>query len=148
AGMYTAALFGGVRCIHMGIDLAAPVGTPVHAFFEGEVYLAGDNRAPGDYGPTVITRHVLGGTELYALHGHLSRRTLEHATPGRRFAAGEVLAWIGDETENGGWNPHLHFQLSYERPDVPDLPGVVTEADREAALKKYPDPRLVLGPLY
>jgi hypothetical protein len=31
---------------------------------------------------------------------------------------------------------------------VADLPGAVSDADREAALAIYPDPRLVLGPLY
>ena len=60
----------------------------------------------------------------------------------------EVIAWIGDRHENGGWNPHLHFQLSLVRPEVADLPGAVSDADRAHALTLYPDPRLVLGSLY
>ena len=60
----------------------------------------------------------------------------------------EVIGWFGDSTENGGWEPHLHFQLSLVEPTTHDLPGVVAPEDREQALKKYPDPRLVLGPIY
>jgi hypothetical protein len=55
---------------------------------------------------------------------------------------------VGDRHENGGWNPHLHFQLSRVAPDVPDMPGAVCAADRDDALRRYPDPRLVLGALY
>jgi murein DD-endopeptidase MepM/ murein hydrolase activator NlpD len=61
---------------------------------------------------------------------------------------GELIATIGDEKENGGWPPHLHLQISYEQPVNNDLPGVVKLADRDASLKIYPDPRLIIGPVY
>src|SRR4051794_1871161 len=48
--MYNTALFEGVRDIHMGIDISGPVGTPIHAFHDGEIFLAACNSAPGDYG--------------------------------------------------------------------------------------------------
>ena len=147
-GMYTTALFEGRRDVHMGVDLAAPVGTEVHAFADGEVHRFGYNPAPGDYGHTLVTRHDVRGVTVYALHGHLSARSLEGRFEGQPVVRGEVIAWLGDRHENGGWNPHLHFQLSLVRPEVADLPGVVTVADREEALRRYPDPRLVLGPLY
>ncbi len=147
-GMYTANLFGGVRDVHVGIDLAGPIGTPVSAFYEGEIHMFGNNRASGDYGYTIITRHVFDGIDLYALFGHLSARSIENKEAGQKIKAGEVIGWLGTETENGGWNPHLHFQLSYEKPLKCDLPGAVSEEDRADALRKYPDPRLVLGPLY
>ncbi len=147
-GMYTAALFGGERDVHMGVDLAAPVGEPVYAFWAGEVHRFGYNGAPGDYGHTLVTRHVVKGRELWALHGHLAARSLEGRFEGQRLERGEVIAWVGDRHENGGWNPHLHFQLSLVRPEVADLPGAVSDADRSRALEIYPDPRLVLGALY
>lgn len=147
-GMYTSALFGGVRDIHVGIDLGAPVGEAVHAFWEGEVHRFAYNAAAGDYGYTLVTRHVFGETALYALHGHLAARSIEGRFEGQRVARGEVIAWVGDRHENGGWNPHVHFQLSLVRPEVADLPGAVSDADREEALRRYPDPRLVLGALY
>lgn len=147
--IYTTELFReGGRCIHVGIDVGAPVGTECRAFFEGSIFLQGYNGAAGDYGYTIITRHELNGVELFALWGHLGKRSIELRHDGDAFRAGDVIAYLGDRHENGGWNPHLHFQLSYERPTKPDMPGVVSEADRARALEIYPDPRLVLGPLY
>jgi murein DD-endopeptidase MepM/ murein hydrolase activator NlpD len=150
-GMYETALFqgkDGPRTIHMGIDIGAPVGEPVHAFFDGEIFLTAYNGSEGDYGHTVITRHYLDGEELYALHGHLSEKSTRERKPGMKFNAGDVIAWVGNRQENGGWNPHLHFQLSFKCPEKCDMPGVVNSSQREAAKKIYPDPRLVLGPLY
>jgi murein DD-endopeptidase MepM/ murein hydrolase activator NlpD len=148
AGMYDQELFSGERNIHVGIDIAAPAGEPVMAFFDGDIFLFQDNDRTGDYGPTIITRHFLKGLSLYALHGHLSRSSLRNIRIGQKLRAGEVFAKIGDRDENGGWNPHLHFQLCLEEPKIADLPGVVSEADLAMAIKRYPDPRYVLGPLY
>jgi murein DD-endopeptidase MepM/ murein hydrolase activator NlpD len=150
-GMYTAGLFTGgesARDIHVGIDIAAPVNTPVHSFWDGEIFLFGYNPAAGDYGNTLILKYVLGDIELYALYGHLSGKSIAGKRAGQRVNRGEIIAWLGDKHENGNWNPHLHFQLSYVRPTVCDLPGVVAEKDRAEALRIYPDPRLVLGALY
>ena len=58
------------------------------------------------------------------------------------------MATVGNNTENGGWPPHVHFQLSLIEPKTCDLPGVVSEKNHEMALKIFPDPRLVLGNLY
>ena len=147
-GMYTQELFLGERDIHMGIDLAAPVGTPVYAFAPGEIFLFAYNSAAGDYGYTLITRHEIEGQKFYALFGHLSKKSIEQKNLGQGFDRGEVIAWVGDRHENGGWNPHLHFQLSLVAPLKADMPGVVNEKDRQQALETYPDPRIILGPLY
>lgn len=152
SGMYTSKLFTGdpkaVRDVHVGIDLAAPIGTSVHAFDDGEVHLTGINDAVGDYGGTVVTKHLFDGRDLYVLHGHLSHDSILLHEPGEKLSRGDIIGWIGDENENGGWNPHLHFQLSWLKPELCDLPGTVSDQDRDQALKDYPDPRLVLGPLY
>jgi hypothetical protein len=50
--------------------------------------------------------------------------------------------------ENDRKMPHVHFQLSSHPPDTHDMPGAVSIEDRPRALLDYPDPRLVLGPLY
>ncbi len=151
-GMYQTALFtgdpAGARNIHVGIDISGPVGTPVHAFYEGRVFLAGINPAAGDYGGTLITEHELGGRKIWALHGHLSHASVLNRRVGDAFKKGDVIATLGNKAENGGWNPHLHFQLSWQKPERCDLPGAVNEKDLEQALEVYPDPRLVLGPLY
>jgi murein DD-endopeptidase MepM/ murein hydrolase activator NlpD len=151
AGMYSSEIFlssGEPRNIHVGIDIGAPVGTDIHSFADGEIFLSGYNGAEGDYGFTLITKHSFSGVDLYALYGHLSKASVANKAQGQKISAGEVIAWVGDKHENGGWNPHLHFQLSYLRPEKCDMPGVVAEKDREKALRQYPDPRLVLGNIY
>lgn len=147
-GIYTQPLFGGARTLHVGVDLGGPAGTAVHAFAGGEVIHAGTNPAAGDYGPTLVTAHEVDGRPLYALFGHLSAASLARSPVGRRFGAGDVLGWLGEPHENGGWPPHVHVQLAWERPETHDLPGAVRPADREEALRRYPDPRMVLGPIY
>ncbi|MCO4774172.1 MAG: peptidoglycan DD-metalloendopeptidase family protein [Deltaproteobacteria bacterium] len=147
-GMYEQDLFDGARTLHVGIDLGGPPGTPVKAFADGVVFAAGSNPEPGDYGHVIVTEHVLEGQTVWALYGHLSSASLDDVSPGQSIVAGQELGVLGDESENGGWPPHLHFQLSLERPQTHDLPGVVDPAEREAALRRFPDPRLVLGPLY
>jgi hypothetical protein len=148
--IYTQDLFAGVerRTVHVGIDIGGPPGTAVSAFAAGTVLHVGYNPAEGDYGHALVTHHVLDGVDLYALCGHLAASVLDLSPSGRVFEAGELLAEFGAESENGGWPPHLHFQLAWERPETHDMPGVVTGAERLDALQRYPDPRLVLGPLY
>ena len=147
-GTYKASLFKGGRNIHMGIDFFAPIGTPLYAFEKGEIFLTGYNSAKGDYGYTLITKHQISGVILFALYGHLSKVSIEKKRRGEKIEKGQVIAWVGERQENGGWIPHLHFQLSFERPLISDLPGVVSQKDLSIALLKYPDPRLVLGPIY
>ncbi len=148
-GMYNTELFReGARDLHVGVDLGGPVGVAVHAFDDGEIHALGYNPAAGDYGHVIVTAHAVEGATLWALHGHLGARSLEGRRVGDALRRGEVLGWIGDRHENGGWNPHLHFQLSWERPETHDLPGVVRFDERDAALRRFPDPRGVLGPLY
>ena len=146
--MYNTELFGGERNVHMGIDIGGPVGTPCMAFMDGEVSHFGYNPAAGDYGNVIITKHEISGVPIWALYGHLNPASIEGKKVGKRVLAGEVVAWFGSFEENGGWEPHLHFQLSLVEPETHDLPGVVAPEDRVQALRDYPDPRLVLGPIY
>lgn len=148
-GMYTGKLFEKeARTIHMGVDIGAPAGTTVYAFDDGKVIHAGYNPEPFDYGFVIVTEHRNKDGDLYwVLFGHLSKESVEHC-PKSPFNKGEILGWLGDKSENGGWNPHLHIQLSTVRPETHDLPGVVSLPEREQALLLYPDPRIVLGDIY
>jgi murein DD-endopeptidase MepM/ murein hydrolase activator NlpD len=146
--LYHQSMFDNSRHYHMGIDLGAPAGTNIHAFDDGEIFLFTEHKTPGDYGPTIITKHQIEGIDLYALHGHLSKDSLTQIKCGQQIKKGEVFATIGDQFENGGWPPHVHFQLSYKAPKTANMPGVVSEQDLKSALSIYPDPRIVLGPIY
>lgn len=147
-GIYTQALFQGGRCVHMGIDLGGPAGVAVHSPLPATVIRAADNDRPGDYGPTLVLELEREDGPRWLLLGHLSRASLRHSPVGRRVAAGDVVGWLGDQQENGGWPPHVHVQLSAGRPELADLPGAVRLDEREAARRRYPDPRGLLGPLY
>jgi len=147
-GMYKGEQFEGIRNIHVGIDIGTPAGEPVLAFFPGTIFKLGDNALPYDYGPTIITQHQWLDQTVYALHGHLSRSSLNEWKEGDSFDMGTTLAQVGEAHENGGWNPHLHFQLSFVEPEGFDLPGVVSLKSRSWAQRAFPDPRLVLGQLY
>ena len=146
--VYNADLFKSIRNIHVGIDIGGPVGTPCMAFMEGKIFDFGYNPEAGDYGNVVITEHIISSVKIWSLYGHLDSQSIINKTKGQFIKKGEVIGFFGDESENGGWEPHLHFQLSVIEPETHDLPGVVSMEDRESALRKFPDPRLVLGPLY
>jgi len=151
-GMYTQALFGGERTIHVGLDIGGPAQTSIYAFEDGIIHSFADNDVDGSYGPTIITQHELlidgKAQTIWVLHGHLSRESLHDLVVGVPIKKGQQIATMGDEHENGGWPPHVHIQLSLVEPKVPDLEGVVAPEHRKAALKRYPDPRNILGRLY
>lgn len=146
--MYVAAQYNDERNIHMGVDIWAKAGEPVFSFYEGAVAYKRDNNQQGNYGPTIILRCEISDTVLYALYGHLSRASLQMLSLGEIVRKGQRIGELGEEHVNGGWIPHLHFQLSLEDPGEADMPGVVSTDDREEALQIYPDPRIVLGDLY
>lgn len=137
------------RTVHMGDDIFAPAGTPVLAVADGKILSFTDNAVAGDYGPTMITEHqLISGETVYALYGHLSRESLADKQPGQTVFAGQHIATVGDKTVNGGWAPHVHFQISLVKPEICDMPGVVAPSNFEEAKKTYPSPRSVFGDIY
>jgi hypothetical protein len=106
------------------------------------------NSSSGDYGGTVITEHVIAGIKFWALHGHLSHDSVQHALDLKNFEAGQIIGRLGHPEENGGWPPHLHFQLSLLEPKKCDMPGVVSNTHHLKSLGIFVDPRIVLGNLY
>lgn len=147
-GMYVAPQYDNRRNIHMGIDIWTEAGSPVFSFYGGTIAYLRDNNETGNYGPTLVIEYDLNRRKLFALYGHLSRPSLENWSPGDAVGRGEQIATLGKATVNGGWAPHLHFQLSVEDPGEADMPGVVADGERDRALRVYPDPRRVLGDLY
>ena len=91
---------GGVE--HDGIDLAAPVGTPVRAAAAGTVLFAGRQRA---YGLIVIIEHDNGLVTIYAHNKEL------HVQSQQKVAANQVIASVGHSGRTTG--PHLHFEVRH-----------------------------------
>ncbi len=106
------------RVPHPGLDIAAPLGTPVHAVFDGLVeyadWLSG-------YGYTVILRHPVGYFTVYA---HLDR-ILVHK--GEVVPQGDAIGTVGDSIEGSGTS--LYFEIrrgGIAVPPSPWLKGVVS----------------------
>ena len=134
------------RTIHIGIDLFMEAGSAVYAPLDGVVHAVRNNAAALDYGPTILLRHATpDGTEFFTLYGHLSMDSLEGLSPGDIVRGGDRIAKIGTPPTNGGWPPHLHFQIVADMLDRDgEFPGVATPSQREIWLSLSPDPNLIL----
>ncbi len=87
---------------HLGLDIAAPTGTPIKAAAGGTV---SRSERLGSYGLMVIVDHGGGWSTLYA---HASRLLV---SPGQRVSRGETIAQVGATGNTTG--PHVHFEVIY-----------------------------------
>ncbi|MGR3914248.1 MAG: aminotransferase class III-fold pyridoxal phosphate-dependent enzyme [Gammaproteobacteria bacterium] len=139
------------RTLHLGIDIFMPAGARVFAPLDGVVYAAGNRDAPFDYGGVLIIEHRAEDRRgrplaFHTLYGHLSPSSLAHWSPGDAVAAGQLLARLGAPEENGGWPPHLHFEIITDMLGQRDtFVGVGTQQHRAVWLSLCPDPNLMLG---
>jgi hypothetical protein len=130
-GLYETALFGKTtddkattvlpRTVHVGIDLALYVGSPVYSFdHNGVVESVGYNPAHGDYGHVVVVRYATSSPQqhhdhgnnstnddviqyYYVLYGHLdSASSTKRHRVGDSIPKGSIIGWLGDAYENGG----------------------------------------------
>lgn len=152
--LYTSPLFGASsnptderRTIHLGVDLFVAPGTAVYAPLEGVVHALANNTGALDYGPVAILRHATNvGQEFFTLYGHLTRETLRLLRVGQTIARGEKFARVGVVQENGGWPPHVHFQVIVDLLDRgTDFPGVAAASERGVWTSLCPDPNWLLG---
>ncbi len=98
SGSYT--ITQGYSIYHQGIDLAAPIGTPVLAANSGVVIFAGTNSS--GYGLAVVLAH---GPYL-TVYGHLSQWNVRC---GDQVGLGQVIGLVGSTGRSSG--PHLHFEI-------------------------------------
>jgi murein DD-endopeptidase MepM/ murein hydrolase activator NlpD len=85
---------------HLGVDYAAPTGTPVRSVGQGVVDVAGSQ---GGFGNVVMVKHANGHTTVYA---HLSKINVRK---GQAVVQGQTVGLVGAT----GWatGPHLHFEF-------------------------------------
>ncbi len=151
------------RTIHLGMDVFLTAGSPVFAPLEGKVHSFRNNTQPLDYGPCIILEHVAEEPEgadepevtagstgsamtFYTLYGHLSVESLNGLFEGKRIEKGERFATLGDPSVNGGWPPHLHFQIVTDMLGKKgDFPGVGGPGQRNVWRSLSPDPNVILG---
>ncbi len=126
---------------HLGVDYAAPYGTPVHATGDGTVMTATRNRANGKY---IKIRHNRSYITYYL---HLSRFAKGIAR-GKRVRQGQVIGYVGSTGLATG--PHLDYRIKvngrFVNPRTIRLPSKspVPRSDlalfrktRDAALRRF-----------
>jgi len=136
--------------VHLGIDLFIEPGTPLFIPWEGKVHGFSANAGPLDYGPTIILEHEVEtdgvSRRFYTLYDHLAADALDGLQKGKMVKKGERFASVGSASENGGWPPHLHFQIILDMLGREgDFPGVCRDSEKDVWLELCPDPNLILG---
>lgn len=86
---------------HPGIDIAAPLNTPIYAAGPGTVLRAG---AATGFGQAIYLQHDDGSVTVY---GHIETM---YVSAGQRVAGGQRIAGVG--TRGFSTGPHLHFEVT------------------------------------
>ncbi|BAZ48354.1 peptidase M23B [Nostoc sp. NIES-4103] len=87
---------------HSGVDLLAPVGTPVEAIAPGTVVFAKDQ---GTYGKLVIINHTGGLQSRYAQLDSIK------VSVGQQVNEGDIVGTVGTTGQPTSKQPHLHFEM-------------------------------------
>ena len=95
--------------LHRGLDIAAPIGTPIVAAAAGTVIGSGWH---GGYGNLVKLEHLDGSVTYYA---HNNRILVTH---GQKVKQGEQIAEMGSTGRSTG--SHLHFEVHLRDKRVAD----------------------------
>ncbi len=109
-GMRVHPVVGGMRA-HKGIDLSAPVGTPIYATADGTV-----SRASwfSSYGLYISLEH---GGDLQTRYAHLSKLNVAE---GQRVQKGDIIGFVGSTGRSTG--PHLHYEVRVDGQAVNPIP--------------------------
>lgn len=104
--------FEGRRKMHAGIDLSAPIGTPIYATADGVVSDAGYNS--GGYGNLIKINH---GRNIETRYAHLSSIGVR---PGQRVTRGQLIGRMGSTGRSTG--SHLHYEVRIDGNPVNPIP--------------------------
>ena len=133
--------------MHLGVDIFAPAGTPILAPLNGEIIAIENRKNTLDYGGMIILKHVADNHGVfYSLYGHLSPNFPEYYKIGLEIKKGQQFCFLGDDSVNGGWAPHLHFQIALTTNGLEnDWPGVADPDDLDFFNAICPNPAAILN---
>ncbi|MVO16578.1 aminotransferase class III-fold pyridoxal phosphate-dependent enzyme [Parasedimentitalea huanghaiensis] len=145
------------RTVHLAVDGFAPAETPLYAPLQGEVFVVENRNRHLDYGGVIILRHKTPDDDaFYTLYGHLNPECCDRLTPGDVIEKGSEFCRLGNANQNGGWAPHVHFQLALTTKGIEtDWPGVADPDEmvlweaicpNPAALLNLPDQKVMYQP--
>jgi len=107
SGYYLRPIAGGTKTQGLhgynGVDLAAPVGTPILASATGDVIISRSGGWNGGYGTYIVIKHPNGTQTLYA---HNSKNIVSE---GAHVVAGQIIGYVGSTGKSTG--AHLHFEV-------------------------------------
>ena len=103
--------FRGRAAMHAGIDLAAPLGTPIYATADA---IVGRSEWANGYGNLIELSHGRGITTRY---GHLSKSMVKE---GQRVKRGDLIALMGSTGRSTG--SHLHYEVRIDGKAVNPVP--------------------------
>jgi murein DD-endopeptidase MepM/ murein hydrolase activator NlpD len=106
---YRKSPFTGKREFHEGMDIAAPLGTPIRATADGIVSFAGP---AATFGNVVFIQHGHGFATAYGHNSTIRVRT------GQRVRRGDIIAYVGNTGRTTG--PHVHYEVHVD--GVPSNP--------------------------
>ncbi len=113
---------------HKGVDLAAPIGTPIHATGDGRIEIMSRQN---DYGNMVKISHNKTYSSVY---GHLLKFQ-KGLSKGSVVKRGQVIGYVGQSGLATG--PHCHYEFHINRqprnPTTTDLPRAAPVSARERA---------------
>ena len=133
------------RDFHLGIDIWAAANTPLFAPCDMVLHSMAYNAAELDYGHTLI--YYIEKMDCHLLLGHLSKYSLESKELGMYAEVKSQIATLGNPSENGGWETHVHVQLIKDIGDMKgDYPGVCTRSDIDFYRSNCPNPICLIHP--
>lgn len=97
---YRISPFTGTRQLHSGLDMYAPIGTPVRSTADGVITRVAND--PG-YGKFLVISHGYGLSTLYAHNSKILVKV------GQRIKRGQTIALVGNTGRSTG--PHLHYEV-------------------------------------
>ena len=135
------------RTVHIGVDAFGSAGLEVCTPMAATVAFSEYRSDYLDYGGMVILAHTTEEGDLfYTLYGHLDSESITSLVEGQMLEKGEVFARLGGLNSNGGWNPHLHFQLALTTKGIGDnWPGVADPDELVLYNSLCPNPAALLN---